>query len=61
MNPTDSSRGLVLVLCIYRVVTAWYDSENYNLDNKEVRESLFIEAEVQKTFRENPMSFQKVA
>lgn len=49
------------MLCIYRLVTARYDSEDYDLDSKEVRESLSIEAEVQKTFRENPMSFQKVA
>lgn len=42
--------------------SSWFGAaEGYNFDNKKVRESLFIEARVWKTFIENSVSFQNVA
>lgn len=57
----DSIRSLVPTLLLYRLVTIQSASEGCDFDNKEVRVLPFMEAEIQKTFIENSVSFQNVA
>lgn len=60
LNPTDNNRGPPLYN-LFIDSSQFGAAEGYNFNNKKVRESLFIEARVWKTFIENSVSLQNVA
>lgn len=58
LNPTQ---GASFLYDLFIDSSLFGAAEGYSFDNKKVRESLFIEARVWKTFIENSVSFQNVA